>query len=97
MGSLIYLIAIRPKIMFTTCLISKYMTKSKESHLQTTKRVLRYLKGIVNYGIYYKKEGNGKLLTFLDWDYPRDMKDRKSTFGYVFLISSGVVSWCLKK
>ena len=70
------------------------MAKPMEIHLQAAKRALRYLKGTVNYGIYYKKGGDGELLAFTDSDYAGDMEDRKSTSGYVFLMNSSVVSWC---
>jgi hypothetical protein len=96
-GSLMYLTATRPDMMFATCLISRYMTKPMQTHLQAAKRVLRYLKGTVNYGLYYKKGGDGELLAFTDSDYAGDEEDRKSTSGYVFLMSSGAVSWCSKK
>ena len=96
-GSLMYLTATRPNMMLVTCLISRYMAKPMEIHLQAAKRAFRYLKGIVNYGIHYKKGGDGELLAFTNSDYARDMEDRKSTFGYVFLMSSSVVSWCSKK
>jgi hypothetical protein len=96
-GSLMYLTATRPDMMFVTCLISRYMAKPMEIHLQAAKRALRYLKGTVNYGIHYKKGGDGELLAFTDSDYAGDMEDRKSTSGYVFLMSSSVVSWCSKK
>ena len=91
-GSLMYLIATRPDMMFVTCLISRYMAKPMEIHLQAAKRALRYLKGTVNYGIHYKKGRDGELLAFTDSDYTGDMEDRKSTSGYVFLMSSSVVS-----
>jgi hypothetical protein len=96
-GSLLYLTATRPDMMFVTCLISRYMAKPMEIHLQAAKRALRYLKGTVNYGIHYKKGGDGELLAFTDSDYVGDMEDRKSTFGYVFLMSSSAISWCSKK
>ena len=96
-GSLMCLIATRPDMMFVTCLISRYMAKPMEIHLQAAKRAFRYLKGTVNYGIHYKKGGDGELLAFTNSDYAGDMEDRKSTFGYVFLMSSSVVSWCSKK
>ncbi|KAA0060697.1 putative mitochondrial protein [Cucumis melo var. makuwa] len=92
-GSLMYLTATRPDMIFATCLISRYMVMPTEVHLQAAKRVLRYLKGTVNYGIHYKKGGKGQLLAYTDSDYVGDMEDRKSTSGYVFLMSSGVVSW----
>ncbi|XP_075515588.1 secreted RxLR effector protein 161-like [Primulina tabacum] len=95
-GSLMYLIATRPDTMFVTCLISRYMAKPMEIHLQAAKRALRYLKGTVNYGIHYRKGGDGGLLAFTDNDYAGDMEDMKRTYGYVFLMSSSVVSWCSK-
>ncbi|KAF2282711.1 hypothetical protein GH714_043687 [Hevea brasiliensis] len=64
---------------------------------RAAKRALRYLKGTVNYGIHYKKGGDGELLAFTDSDYAGDMEDRKSTSGYVFLMNSSAVSWCSKK
>ena len=93
-GSLMYLTATRPDIMFVTCLISRYMAKPMEIHLQAAKRALQYLKGTVNYGIYYKKGGDGELLAFTDSDYAGNMEDRKSTSGYVFLMNSSAISWC---
>ncbi|XP_073304217.1 secreted RxLR effector protein 161-like [Primulina huaijiensis] len=96
-GSLMYLTTTRPDIMFVTCLISRYMVKPNEIHLQAAKRLLLYLKGTMNYGIHYTKEGYGALLAFIDSDYAGDMEDRKSTSRYVFLINSGAVLWCSKK
>jgi hypothetical protein len=54
-GSLMYLTATRPDMMFVICLISRYMTRPMEIHLQAAKRALRYLKGTVNYEIHYKR------------------------------------------
>ena len=70
------------------------MGRPTNLHLQAAKRVLWYLRGAVNYGIHYKKGGNGKLLAFTDSDYVSDIEDRKSTSWYVFLMNSGAVSWC---
>jgi hypothetical protein len=96
-GSLMYLTATRLDMMFVTCLINRYMSKPTELHLQVANRALRYLRGTVNFGIHYKKGGSGELLAFTDSDYAGDMEDRKSTSGYVFLLSSGAVSWSSKK
>ena len=96
-GSLMYLTAMRPDMMFVTSLIIRYMGRPTNLHLQAAKRALRYLKGTVNYGIHYKRGGNEKLLAFTDSDYAGDVEDRKSTSGYVFVLNSGAVSWCSKK
>ncbi|XP_019054852.1 PREDICTED: uncharacterized protein LOC109115361 [Nelumbo nucifera] len=97
-GSLMYLTATRPDIMFSVSLISRYMAKPTELHLQAAKRILRYLKGTTNYGILYKKGGQEEEpLAFTDSDYAGDIENRKSTSGYVFLLSSGTISWLSKK
>jgi len=57
-GSLIYLTATRLDLMFTVSLVSRYMGKPTELHLRVVKRALRYLKGTISYGIFYKKGGS---------------------------------------
>jgi len=96
-GSLLYMTATRPDIMFSVSLISIYMSKPTEMHLQAAKRILRYLKGTTSYGIFYKKGGEENLLAFTYSDYAGDEDDCKSTFGYVFLLSSEAMSWMSKK
>jgi hypothetical protein len=96
-GSLMYITATRPNIMFVVSFISRFMARLTELHLQAAKRVLRYLKGTVDYGIFYKKNENKQLVTFTDSDYARDIEDKKSTSGYVFMLSGGAVSWSSKK
>ena len=73
------------------------MGQPTELHLQTAKRVLRYLRGTTNLRIFYKKGGNDKLVAFIDSGYAGDLEDRKSTSGYVFMLSSGAVSWSSRK
>ena len=50
-GSLLYLTASRPDIMFATCLCARFQSDPKESHLIAVKRIFRYLKGTPNLGI----------------------------------------------
>ncbi|XP_058106925.1 secreted RxLR effector protein 161-like [Magnolia sinica] len=95
-GSLMYLTAIRPDLMYVVSLISRFMASPTELHLQAAKRVLRYLKGTVDLGIFYQKEGNGELMAYTDSDYAGDINNKKSTLGYVFLLSEGAVSWSSK-
>ncbi|KAJ9557079.1 hypothetical protein OSB04_011693 [Centaurea solstitialis] len=47
-GSLLYLTASRPDIMYATCLCARYQADPKESHLKAVKRIFRYLKGTPN-------------------------------------------------
>ncbi|XP_068319696.1 secreted RxLR effector protein 161-like [Pyrus communis] len=77
--------------------ISRFVERPTELHLKAAKRVLRYLKGTVNFGLVYKKGGEEELFGYTDSDYAGDQDDRKSTSGYVFMLSSGAVFWSLKK
>ncbi|KAL6338345.1 hypothetical protein AAG906_018715 [Vitis piasezkii] len=45
----------------------------------------------------FLSEGNGELMAYTDSDYAGDVDDRKSTSGYVFLLSEGAVAWSSKK
>jgi len=74
-----YITATRPDIMFGVSFISRFMASPTEVHLQAAKRILRYLKGTINYGIFYKKNENKQLIAYTDSDYARDITDRKST------------------
>ena len=96
-GSLMYLTATRPDIMYAVSLISRYMENPKEIHLLAAKRIFRYLQGTADFGLLYKKGEHSDLMGFTDSDYARDQDDRKSTSGYVFMLGTGVVSWSSKK
>ena len=96
-GSLMYLTATRPDLMYSICLISRYMKRSTEIHLQAAKRILRYLKGTTELGIAYKRGGEEEFMGFVNNDYAGDIDDRKSTSGYIFMLGTGPVSCSSKK
>lgn len=96
-GSLRYLTATRPDLMFSVNLVSRYVEHPTEAHLLAAKRILRYVKGTVKFGIAYKKGGDEELVGYADSDYAGDLDDRKSTSGFVFMLGNGAVSWASKK
>ncbi|KAL4032606.1 hypothetical protein IC575_005686 [Cucumis melo] len=96
-GSLMYLTATRPDILFAVSMLSRFMTNPKRSHWEAGKRVLRYILGTINFGIYYKKVSESVLFGFCDSDWGGNVDDHKSTSGYVFSMGSGVFSWTSKK
>ncbi|GKV28744.1 hypothetical protein SLEP1_g37756 [Rubroshorea leprosula] len=97
MGSLMYLTATRPDIMHAVSLISRYMDCPKEVHLLAAKRILRYLQGTTEYGLFYKNGEKSELFGFTDSDFARDLDDRKSTSGYVFIMGTAAISWTSRK
>jgi len=96
-GSLMYLNATRPDIAYSVNLISRFMEHPKDNHVLAAKRILRYLQGTQKLGIFYKAGGHEDLISYTDSDYARDLEDRKSTSGYIFMIGGGVISWASKK
>ncbi|MCI15964.1 copia-type polyprotein [Trifolium medium] len=96
-GCLMYLLAARSDLTFSVCLIARYMERPTEMHLTAAKRVMRYLKGTMDLGIWYKRNESMKLVGWSDSDYAGDLDDRKSTSGYVFMLGSSSISWSSKK
>ncbi|KAI3759394.1 hypothetical protein L6452_07171 [Arctium lappa] len=76
-GSLMYLTASRPDIMFSTFLCARFQSKPKESHLVAVKRIFRYLKGTADLGLWYPKETGFELTAYSDADHAGNMLDRK--------------------
>nr|CAN74666.1 hypothetical protein VITISV_005684 [Vitis vinifera] len=68
-GSLLYLTASRPDIMYCVCLCARFQSCPKESHLSVVKRILRYLKGIMDIGLWYPKGDNFELIGYSDADF----------------------------
>ncbi|XP_058774598.1 secreted RxLR effector protein 161-like [Vicia villosa] len=96
-GSLFYLIAIRPDLMFATSLLSRFMSKPSHLHLGAAKRVLRYVMGTMEHGIRLRNNFKLEVKGYWDSDWAESVDDMKSTSGYVFSLSSGVTSGCSKK
>jgi len=67
-GSLLYLTATRPDLMYTASLLSRFMTGPTKIHMRAAKRVLRYVQGILSYGIEYVRDQLATLIGFCDAD-----------------------------
>nr|GEU49821.1 ribonuclease H-like domain-containing protein [Tanacetum cinerariifolium] len=80
-GSLIYLTASKPDIMFAVCACARHQVTPKECHLHAVKRIFRYLKGHPKLGLWYPKESSFDLVAYSDSDYGGATQDRKSTIG----------------
>lgn len=96
-GSLMYLTATRPDLMYGVSLICRYMGYPTEYHWRAGKRLLRYLKGTTELGIFYKRGSKMNLNVYTDSDYAGDSDDRRSTSGFAFLLDSLAVTWSSKK
>ncbi|KAI3672717.1 hypothetical protein L6452_38814 [Arctium lappa] len=96
-GSLMYLTASRPNIMFFTCLCARYQGSPKESNVSAVKRIFRYLKGTADLGLWYPKDTGFELTAFSDADHAGFILYRKSTSGHIQFLGDKLVSWASKK
>ncbi|GJZ48126.1 hypothetical protein Tco_0601958 [Tanacetum coccineum] len=78
-GSLLYLTASRPDIMFSVCLCARFQEDPKTSHLEAVKRIFRYIKGTMHLGLWYPKGFGIETIVYADSDHAGDYVDRKST------------------
>ncbi|GJV01012.1 putative ribonuclease H-like domain-containing protein [Tanacetum coccineum] len=102
-GSLMYLTASRPDIMFTVCACARFQVTPKASHLNavkrifTVKRIFRYLKHQPKLGLWYPRDSPFELEAFSDSDYRGASLDRKSTTCGCQFLGRRLISWQCKK
>ncbi|XP_071906097.1 secreted RxLR effector protein 161-like [Coffea arabica] len=96
-GYLMYLTATSPYIMQVVSLLSRYKHCASEIHFQAAKKILRYVKGTVDYGIRFSQVRNFNFHDFSDSDWVGCADDMRSTSGYYFTFEFGIFSWCSKK
>ena len=78
-GSLLYLTASRSDISFSVGVCAHFQTASNESHMTAVKRIIRYVNGTSDYGIWYSKDLNDCLADYSDTNWAGCVDDRKST------------------
>jgi len=96
-GSLRYFTITRPDIVYGVGLVNRYMETPMETHWLSAKRIIRYIKGTMNLGLFYAYGDEAKLVGYSDSDWGCDQDERKSTTRYVFYFSSTTFSWTSKK
>ncbi|GJU45283.1 retrovirus-related pol polyprotein from transposon TNT 1-94 [Tanacetum coccineum] len=96
-GSLLYLTASRPDIMFSVCLCACFQEAPKTSHLESVKRIFRYIKGTSHLGLWYPKGTGLKTIIYADSDHAGDYVNRKNTSGICTFVGCCLTSWFSKK
>ena len=101
-GSLMYaMLGTCPDLAYAVLTLSKFNSEPAEEHHAAAKGTLRYLKETKGYGLLYEgetdRESFPEPLCYTDSDWAGDTESRKSTGGYVFILSNAAVSWKTKK
>ncbi|XP_052189851.1 secreted RxLR effector protein 161-like [Diospyros lotus] len=93
-GSLIYAqVCTRPDIIFVVNVLGRYQSNLGIEHWKAAKKVMRYFQGTKDYRHTYKHSDNLEVIRYTDSDFAGCIDTRKSTSGYIFLLTGGVVSW----
>ena len=96
-GSLLYLTASRPDLMLSVCVCARFQSLPKESHMCLVKRIIRYVRGTLDLGLWYPRGSHFDLVGYCDADFAGCVTDRKSTSGTCQLLGMSLVSWFSKK
>ena len=91
-GSLLYLIASRPDIMFAICLCARFQSSPRESHLNVIKRIFKYLSGSLNLELWYPRSSSFDLISYSDVDFAGSLLDSNSTFETCQFLGQCLVS-----
>ncbi|GJX52915.1 hypothetical protein Tco_0281284 [Tanacetum coccineum] len=96
-GSLIYLTSSKPDLVFVVCMCARYQASPTKKHLEALKRVFWYLKGTINWGLWYPKDTAMALMAYVDADHAGCQDTRRSTSGSAQFLGDKLVSWSSKK
>ncbi|KAA3467026.1 hypothetical protein EPI10_002075 [Gossypium australe] len=96
-GALQYVVIIRPYIAFAVNRICQFMPSLLDLHFKVIKRILRYLKGTIDYCIMFKLASRLSIESFADGIVGSDIDDHHSSIGYCVIFGENHVSWCSKK
>ncbi|XP_061989759.1 uncharacterized mitochondrial protein AtMg00810-like [Rosa rugosa] len=95
-GCLQYLTFTRPDITYSVNSVCQFMQSPTALHFLAVKRILRYIKGTLDYGITFRAAPL-ELRAYIDSDWAGDPNDRRSTTGFVIFLGNCPISWCSRK
>ena len=93
-GNLMYVkVCTRLDIAFVVDLLGRYLSDLSQSHWKMAKKVLRYLQGTKNLMLTCRRTDTLEVVGFSDFNYEGYVDDKKTTSGYIFIMTKGAVSW----
>ncbi|GJX61854.1 ribonuclease H-like domain-containing protein [Tanacetum coccineum] len=96
-GSLQYLTFTRPDITYVVQQVCLYIHDPREPHFSALKRILRYVKGTLDYGLQLFSSTTDSLIAYSDADWVGCPTTRRSTSGYCVFLGNNLLSWSSKR
>jgi hypothetical protein len=94
-GALQYCTLTRPEIAYSVNQLCQHMHAPSSTHWIAAKRVLRYLQGTLDHGLYYTKS-NLQVNSFCDSDWAGCPDDKRSTTGFAVFLGDCLIAWSAK-
>ncbi|GKB34570.1 ribonuclease H-like domain-containing protein [Tanacetum coccineum] len=92
-----YLTFTRPDLSYAVQQICFYMHDPREPHFAALKRILRYVRGTVDFGLQLYASATTSLVGFTDVDWAGCLSTRRSTSGYCVFLGDNLLSWSSKR
>jgi hypothetical protein len=92
-GSLRYLVHTRPDLAYSVGYVSRFLHRPTTEHKQAEKRIVRYVVGTLDHGLYYPRcPGEAHLVGYSDSDHSGDIETNKGTSGILFFLGKCLIS-----
>jgi hypothetical protein len=95
--SLIYMTITRLDLNYVVGVVSQFMQTPQKPHLDAVKHILRYIKHVLQCGIFYEAKSQLQVHGYTDVDWDGNVSDRRLTSGFMFSFGSGAISSNSKK
>lgn len=96
-GALQYLTITRPNLSYAVNQVSQFLHAPTVDHFQSVKRILRYIKGMLSFGLTFSRSHKSSIIGYYDADLARCLETRRSPYGYSIFLGGNLVSWSAKK
>jgi hypothetical protein len=96
-GSFLYVTTSRPNVKQVVGMVARFQATPKERNVQDVKRIFRYLKGMIDLGLWYPSKDSFTLKAYSDVDWVGSVDDKKSTSGGELFLGESVVASIRKK
>jgi hypothetical protein len=96
-GSLIFMTITRPDLSYAVGMVGQFMQTPRKPHVDAVRRILRYIKHILQCGIFYEAKSQLQIHGYTNANWARNVSDRRSTSGFMFSFGSSAISWSSKK
>ena len=96
-GGLQYLTITRPDLSFAVNRVCQYLHSPTNVHWSAVKRILRYVRLTVSYGLHLRPSSSAVLSAFSDADWAGCPDDRRSKGGYAVFLGPNLIAWSARK